>query len=262
MVSTARSAADGADVEVIPPARGRGGELVGDGLQGPRTALSGSASTVGVPAAPTRAAGLKRDLAEQRHRRAQDPVSESATAEPPPAPKTSTREPSGSSIQDMFSTRRPAAGGSAARSSRPLGHLGRGHLRRRQRPAAPRSGSAVRWRCDVTVPGGRSSTARPDRPRTTSARNCCSARCNIGPRKTTARYPGEHADRDALHPCACGGMIMSSTLVGRAVVPSIRGPSAVDVGVADTDRQPAGLHSRGQVHTDRRLPTPPFRTMQ
>ena len=55
-------------------------------------------------------------------------------------------------------------------------------------------------------------------------------------------------------PCACGGMIMLSTLVGRSArAEHARHRVAVDVGVDHADRQAAGGHRRGQVDRDRRL---------
>ncbi len=74
------------------------------------------------------------------------------------------------------------------------------------------------------VPGGRSSSSTSRSPQKTSARNCCSVRCSIGPRHTTGALPGLNMPIEmTFTPCACGGMIMSSTLVGRSVVPSILG---------------------------------------
>ena len=40
------------------------------------------------------------------------------------------------------------------------------------------------------VPGGRSSSSTSRSPQNTSPRNCCSARCSIGPRHTTGWLPG------------------------------------------------------------------------
>ena len=74
------------------------------------------------------------------------------------------------------------------------------------------------------VPGGRSSSSTSRSPQYTSARNCCSARCSIGPRQTTASLPGVNIPIEiTFTPCACGGMIMFSTWVGRSAVPSMRG---------------------------------------
>ncbi len=74
------------------------------------------------------------------------------------------------------------------------------------------------------VPGGRSSSRTSRSPQKTSARNCCSARCSIGPRHTTGVLPGVNMPIEmTFTPCACGGMIISSTWVGRSSVPSIRG---------------------------------------
>ena len=74
------------------------------------------------------------------------------------------------------------------------------------------------------VPGGRSSSSTSRSPQYTSARNCCSARCSIGPRQTTGVLPLVNMPMEmTFTPCADGGMIMFSTGVGRPVTPSIRG---------------------------------------
>ena len=76
------------------------------------------------------------------------------------------------------------------------------------------------------VPGGRSSSSTSRSPHQTSARNCCSARCSIGPRKATGwdTPPGLNGSIEmTVTPCADGGMIMPSTIVGGAVTPSMPG---------------------------------------
>ena len=74
------------------------------------------------------------------------------------------------------------------------------------------------------VPGGRSSSSTSRSPQNTSPRNCCSARCSIGPRHTTGWLPGTNMPIEmTFTSCASGGRIMSSTWVGRSVTPSIRG---------------------------------------
>ncbi len=74
------------------------------------------------------------------------------------------------------------------------------------------------------VPGGRSSRRTSRSPQKTSARNCWSARWSIGPRHTTGALPGVNMPIEmTFTPLADGGMIMSSTWVGRPSTPSIRG---------------------------------------
>ena len=89
------------------------------------------------------------------------------------------------------------------------------------------SAFGISWAVEIAmspVPGGRSSSRTSRSPQYTSARNCCSARCSIGPRQTTASLPAVNIPIEmTFTPCACGGMIMSSTRVGRAVTPSMRG---------------------------------------
>ncbi len=74
------------------------------------------------------------------------------------------------------------------------------------------------------VPGGRSSSSTSRSPQNTSARNCCSARCSIGPRQTTGWLPGTNMPIEMTFTSwLSGGRIMSSTWVGRPVTPSMRG---------------------------------------
>ena len=105
------------------------------------------------------------------------------------------------------------------------------------------------------VPGGRSSSSTSRSPQYTSARNCCSARCSIGPRHTTGALPGVNMPIEmTFTPCADGGMIMFSTWVGRAVdAQHARHRVAVDVGVDHADLEAVGRHRRGQVDRHRRL---------
>ena len=74
------------------------------------------------------------------------------------------------------------------------------------------------------VPGGRSISSTSRSPQYTSARNCCTARCSIGPRQTTGALPVVNMPMEiTFTPCAVGGMIICSTWVGGSVTPSIRG---------------------------------------
>src|SRR5271163_4884287 len=74
------------------------------------------------------------------------------------------------------------------------------------------------------VPGGRSSRSMSRSPQYTSARNCCNARCSIGPRHTTGVLPSVNwAIEMTFTSWAKGGRIIDSTWVGRSVVPIIRG---------------------------------------
>ena len=108
------------------------------------------------------------------------------------------------------------------------------------------------------VPGGRSSSRTSRSPQKTSARNCCSARCSIGPRQTTASLPAVNIPIE---------MTFTPVRLRRhdhVVDPGRAGGDpehprhrvAVDVGVDHPDRQPAGGQRRGQVHRDRRLADP------
>ena len=74
------------------------------------------------------------------------------------------------------------------------------------------------------VPGGRSSSSTSRSPQNTSARNCCNARCSIGPRQTTGVLSLVNIPIEmTFTPYAIGGMIIFSTWVGRSVVPSMPG---------------------------------------
>ena len=105
------------------------------------------------------------------------------------------------------------------------------------------------------VPGGRSSSRTSRSPQYTSARNCWSARCSIGPRQTTGRVArGEHADGDDLHAVRGRRHDHVLDLGGPAVrAEHARHAVAVDVGVDDADLQPVGRHRRRQVHRHRGL---------
>ncbi len=109
------------------------------------------------------------------------------------------------------------------------------------------------------VPGGRSSSSTSRSPQNTSARNCCSARCSIGPRQTTGVLPLVNMPMEmTFTSCADGGMIMFSTGVpaGDAQHPRHRVP--VDVGVhhAHLLADAASAAARFTVTDD--LPTPPL----
>ncbi len=74
------------------------------------------------------------------------------------------------------------------------------------------------------VPGGRSSSNTSRSPQYTSARNCCSARCSIGPRHTTGVLPWVNiAIEITFTSWATGGRIIDSTWVGRSSAPIMRG---------------------------------------
>ena len=74
------------------------------------------------------------------------------------------------------------------------------------------------------VPGGRSQSRKSSSPQCTSARNCCSARCSIGPRQMTGRSSLMKKPIEmTLQPCACRGMTMPSKATGWPDTPSIRG---------------------------------------
>src|SRR5665811_437561 len=66
--------------------------------------------------------------------------------------------------------------------------------------------------------GGRSSSSTSRSPQNTSARNCCRARCSIGPRHTTG-WPAltNMPIEMTFTSCAITGRIMSSTRVGDCV---------------------------------------------
>src|ERR1700727_1042172 len=100
------------------------------------------------------------------------------------------------------------------------------------------------------VPGGRSSSSTSRSPQYTSARNCCKARCSIGPRHTTGVLPSVNwAMEMTFTSCAIGGRIIDSTWVGRSVVPIMRGIEWpwMSASTSPTDTR------RGQVDRDRRL---------
>ena len=130
------------------------------------------------------------------------------------------------------------------------------------RPGSRRSGTS--WATEIAmspVPGGRSSSSTSRSPQNTSARNCCSARCSIGPRQTTAALPGVNMPIEmTFTPCACGGMIMSSTWVGRC---RSRRASAAPSG-RRCRRRPRRPTARGRPSPRRGsrsptdLPTPPL----
>ncbi len=152
-------------------------------------------------------------------------MSDSATASPPPDPNSSIRDPSGRSSHDMFSIT-PAICWCVLTATEPA--------RSATSCAATcgvvttsNSALGTSWASEIAmspVPGGRSSSSTSRSPQKTSARNCWRARCSIGPRQTTAVLPGVNIPIEmTFTPCACGGIIICSTWVGRAVTPSIRG---------------------------------------
>ena len=74
------------------------------------------------------------------------------------------------------------------------------------------------------VPGGRSISSTSRSPQYTSARNCCTARCSMGPRHTTGALPVVNMPIEmTFTPCPDGGIIICSTWVGCPVTPSMRG---------------------------------------
>lgn len=108
--------------------------------------------------------------------------------------------------------------------ARPLGHLGRRLLRVVTTRISAFGTSCATEIAMSPVPGGRSSSSTSRSPQYTSARNCWSARCSIGPRQTTGALPGVNMPMEmTFTPCADGGMIMFSTCVGRPSAPSMRG---------------------------------------
>ncbi len=108
------------------------------------------------------------------------------------------------------------------------------------------------------VPGGRSSSSTSRSPQNTSARNCCNARCSIGPRHTTGWPAGTNMPIETtLTSCARGGSSMSSTRVGRPAHPEHAGDrEAVDVGVEHADPQAVRGHRDREVGGDGRLADP------
>ncbi len=186
----------------------------------------GSDSTIGVPASPDSRTRVSSGTWPSSGTVAPiSRVSDSATIAPPPLPKISIRCPSGSSSQDMFSTT----------------PISRWWVCDAIPPARSATSAAAIWGVVTTrisalgsnwaseiamspVPGGRSSSSTSRSPQYTSARNCWSARCSIGPRHTTGvLFCVNMPIEITFTPCACGGMIMSSTRVGRSDAPSIRG---------------------------------------
>ena len=207
---------------------------------------SGSDRTIGLPVVAALAqADVERDLAEQRHvvRRSGCP----GRRRPGGHRRSRTPRPCsgaqcGQGRQDMFSIdaddslvhlRGDRAG--------PLGHLGGGLLGRghdedlgvRDSCAPPRS---RRRRCRAAGRAG-ARRGRPSRRRRGTAAGPGAA---SGRATTTGALPGLNMPIEMTDtPWAGGGMIMSSTWVGRCrSTPSMRGHRvAVDVGVDDADPQ-------------------------
>ena len=206
---------------------------------------------------------LDRHLAEQRHL---GPGRRRPASRPPPGRRRSRTAPAGcrraAPASSCSPPRRRSAGGSAARSSRPA---------RPPRAAAScgvvttsSSADGTSWASEIAmspVPGGRSISSTSRSPQYTSARNCCSARCSIGPRQTTGGVArGEHADRDHLHAVRLrrhDHLLDLGRLAGDAEHPRDR--EAVDVGVQHADRQAALRPARPPGSpSPSDLPTPPL----
>src|SRR6476620_6571317 len=104
------------------------------------------------------------------------------------------------------------------------------------------SADGTSWATEIAispVPGGKSISRTSRSPQYTSPRNCCKARCSIGPRHTTAVLPGVNmpiemtftsCDRRHDH------LLDLGRLAGDAE--HARHREAVDVRVEHADRQP------------------------
>ena len=170
---------------------------------------------------------LERDLPEQRYRARRACASASR---PRSAHRRCRRrpcaQPSGSSIHDMFSTTPTSRWRvCSAIEPGPLGHLGGRLLRggdHQQLGVRDQLGSR-----DRDVAGARGKVEQQDvqvapedvGEELVAARGAASGRARPRRRCPAVNMPMEMT----FSPCACGGMIMSSTRVGRAVIPSIRG---------------------------------------
>src|SRR6266545_5007713 len=110
------------------------------------------------------------------------------------------------------------------------------------------------------VPGGRSISSTSRSPQYTSARNCSSARCRIGPRHGTGSLPFVNIPTEmTFTPCADGGMIISSTWVGRPVTPSMRGTEWPYMSASSTPTFcPAAASAAARLTVTEDFPTPPL----
>ena len=152
-------------------------------------------------------------------------MSTRATSSPPPEPKISMRVPSGASSHDMFSTTPttcwcvwwemiPARWATSEAAScgvvtTRISELG--------------TSCAIEIAMSP-VPGGRSRRRTSRSPQKTSPRNCCIARCNMGPRQTIGAPGAANIPIEiTFTPWATGGTIMSSSVVGGCSTPSMRG---------------------------------------
>src|SRR5690606_16714379 len=148
---------------------------------------SGAARTTGVPASPpSRTATSSGTCPRRGTSLPTTSVSRAETCSPPPSPNTARREPSGCSSHDMFSTTPttpcevcvatdPARSATSAAAACGVVTTG---------ISEPGSSCATEIAMSP-VPGGRSRSSTSRSPQKTSARNCSSARCSIGPRQTT-----------------------------------------------------------------------------
>ena len=110
------------------------------------------------------------------------------------------------------------------------------------------------------VPGGRSRSRTSSSPQNTSTRNCCSARCSMGPRQTTAWLPGTNMPMEMTFTSwATGGRIISSTRVGGRSTPSMRGTEKPCTSASTTPTDsPCCCRATARFTVTLLLPTPPL----
>ena len=209
---------------------------------------SGSASTIGAPASPPSRSRVSSGIWPSSGTGAPSAVdSESATAWPPPEPNTSMRVPSGSSIHDMFST-------TPTRRWRVCSAI-----------APARSATSAAACCGVVTTSSSAfgiELRDGDRDVAGAGRQVEQQDVEVAPvdvgeellqRAVQHRAAPDHGVLPGVNmpiemtftPCACGGMIMLSTWVGRSVgAEHARHGVAVDVGVDHADRQARARPSR------------------
>ena len=110
------------------------------------------------------------------------------------------------------------------------------------------------------VPGGRSRSRTSRSPQKTSARNCSSALCRIGPRQTTAELSGRNMPIEMiLTPWATGGMIMLSSWLGGYSTPIMRGMENPKMSASTSPTFiPRAAMEAARLAVTEDLPTPPL----
>ena len=227
-----------------------------------RPGRPGADSTSGKPLSPaSRSRGVDRHLAEQRHRCAGQPRQRVRDRLPATRPED---------VDPLVAVRAGQVGHVLDHADHPLVQLRRERARPAPRPRPRRAAGVVTTisslpgtRCAAEiatspVPGGRSSSRMSRSPQYTSARNCCSSRCRIGPRSGSGSLPVlEHPagdGRDAVRGRRHDHLLDLSGPGGDAQHPRHRVP--VDVGVQQADLQAGGRERDRQVDGDGGLADP------